>query len=235
MRFHGREDSVKSTNVARNRRMSTDSNSQLEPCRVAKWRLSFYSRPHARGLRALWPRAMSMAQVRQINDGPQPISLMVQHTNPGLACAPDKAHIEVPSSAGASTTCRVVRRVRTVRISGVSSPAFPPRSPTSASSSQFLSLSNHLFFLRVDHRFDVQVQLSLPADSPLPLLFFIRSPIRRAGFLSYVRSLRNTSTLSTACSFPNCQNEPLNLRSSFSLSTHEDASLCACRFPKLTN
>ena len=28
--FHGREDSVKSTNVARNRRMSTDSNSQLE-------------------------------------------------------------------------------------------------------------------------------------------------------------------------------------------------------------
>ena len=27
---HGREDSVKSTNVARNRRMSTDSNSQLE-------------------------------------------------------------------------------------------------------------------------------------------------------------------------------------------------------------
>ena len=28
--FHGREESVKSTNVARNRRMSTDSNSQLE-------------------------------------------------------------------------------------------------------------------------------------------------------------------------------------------------------------
>ncbi len=96
--FHGREESVKSTNVARNKRMSTDSSPQLEPRRMAKWRLSFCRRPHARGLRALWPRAMSTAQVRQINDGPQPISSKVQHTNPGLACSPDKAQIEVPGS-----------------------------------------------------------------------------------------------------------------------------------------
>ena len=71
--FHGREDSVKSTNVARNRRMSTDSNSQLER---ATWHngsavLFLLKSPRAHALlSAFWPRAMSMAQVRQINDGP---------------------------------------------------------------------------------------------------------------------------------------------------------------------
>ena len=40
-----------------------------------------------------------MAQDRQINDGPQLISLKVQHTNPGLAGAPDKAQIEVAGSS----------------------------------------------------------------------------------------------------------------------------------------
>ena len=39
-----------------------------------------------------------MAQDRQINDGPQLISLKVQHTNPGLACALDKAQIGMPGS-----------------------------------------------------------------------------------------------------------------------------------------
>ena len=35
---------------------------------------------------------------RNVDDGPQLISLKVQHTNPGLACSPDKAQIEVPGS-----------------------------------------------------------------------------------------------------------------------------------------
>ena len=35
---------------------------------------------------------------RNVDDGPQPISHTVQHTNPGLACSPDKAQIEVPGS-----------------------------------------------------------------------------------------------------------------------------------------
>ncbi len=102
---HGREDSVKNTNVARNRRMSTDPSSQLEPRRVAKWRLSFCRRPHARGLRALWPRAMSTAQVRQINDEPQPITLQgsAYKSRPGLFLrqGPNQG-------AGLRQTCRAV-------------------------------------------------------------------------------------------------------------------------------
>ena len=78
--------------------MSTDSNSQLE--RVA-WQgggaVLFLFRT-ARGLRALRPRTRPTAQDRQIKEGPQPISPKVQHTNPGLACAPDKAQIKVPGS-----------------------------------------------------------------------------------------------------------------------------------------
>ena len=98
VRFHGREDSVKSTNVARNKRMSTDSSPQLER---AAWQdggaVHFLFRT-ARGLRARRPRARPTAQHRQINDGPQLISPKVQHANPGLACSPDKAQIEVPGS-----------------------------------------------------------------------------------------------------------------------------------------
>ena len=46
------------------------------------------------------PRALIS---HSVDDEPQLISLMVQHTNPGLACSPDKAQVEVPSSAGGST------------------------------------------------------------------------------------------------------------------------------------
>ena len=66
--------------------------------RVARWRRRTLSFPH----RTRSPRALthvrSTAQDRQINDGPQPISPKVQHTNPGLAFSPDKAQIEVPGS-----------------------------------------------------------------------------------------------------------------------------------------
>ena len=42
------------------------------------------------------PRALTP---HKVDDGPQMISLKVQHTNPGLACSPDKAQIEVPGSS----------------------------------------------------------------------------------------------------------------------------------------
>ena len=47
------------------------------------------------------PRALTP---RKVDDRPQPTSLTVQHTNPGLARSPDKAQVEVPSSAGGSIT-----------------------------------------------------------------------------------------------------------------------------------
>ena len=96
--FHGREDSVKSTNVARNKRMSTDSSPQLERAAWQDGGAVLFLFRTARGLRTLRPRARPTAQDRQINDGPQPISPKVQHTNPGLACSLDKAQIEVPGS-----------------------------------------------------------------------------------------------------------------------------------------
>ena len=50
---------------------------------------------HSRSLKA--PRAQSPRALtsRRVEDGPQLISLTVQHTNPGLACPPDKAQVEV--------------------------------------------------------------------------------------------------------------------------------------------
>ena len=146
--------------------------------RVARWRRRTLSFSHH-----TWsPCALTP---RKVDDGHQLISLKVQHTNPGLACSPDKAQIEVPGSGK-----RIGKRVEplvsagTVRGSGVSSPAFPPRSPTSASSSQFLSLSNHLFFpfprsplkagCRLSHGSILDVQAgsaSLPADPTLPPSF----------------------------------------------------------------
>ena len=88
---HGREDSVKSTNVARNRQMSTDPSSSSNAPR-GEMELVLPLPPSHRtwSLRALTPR--------RFDDGPQLISLTVQHTNPGLACSPDKAQIEVPGS-----------------------------------------------------------------------------------------------------------------------------------------
>ena len=88
---HGREESVKKPNVARNKRMSTGSNSRSNVPRgemelVLPLPLSHRTRsPHA-----LTPR--------KVDDRPQPISLTVQQTNPGLACSQDKAQIEVLGS-----------------------------------------------------------------------------------------------------------------------------------------
>ena len=51
--FHGREESVKGTNVARDKPMCTDSSTQAQTRRVARWRSSSFCRTaHARGLRA---------------------------------------------------------------------------------------------------------------------------------------------------------------------------------------
>ena len=60
-------------------------------CRVAQWRRRTLApfAPHAVSACALTPR--------KVDDGPQLISLTVQHTNPGLAHSPDKAQIEVSS------------------------------------------------------------------------------------------------------------------------------------------
>ena len=59
--------------------------------RVARWRRRILSFPH----RTRSPHALTL---RKVDDGPQLIPLKVQHTNPGLACALDKAQIEVPGS-----------------------------------------------------------------------------------------------------------------------------------------
>ena len=88
---HGREDSVKSTNVARNRRMSTDSNSRSN-VPLGKMELVL---PFPLSHRTRSPRALTS---RRVDDGPQLISLTVQHTNPGLACPPDKVQVEVLGS-----------------------------------------------------------------------------------------------------------------------------------------
>ena len=137
----------KSTNVACNKRMSTDSNSQLEPRHLAKWRLSFCRRPHARGLRALWPRTMSTAQVRQINNGPQPISLQgsAYKSRPGPFTrqgpnrgAEPRRRIDNVSSREVNKDRQRLRRLLSCL------PALKPdfRSVLSGP----LSLSNHLFF-----------------------------------------------------------------------------------------
>ena len=91
VRFHGREDSVKSTNGARNRRMSTDPSSSSNAPRGEMELVLLLPPSH----RTRSPRALTL---RKVDDGPQLLSLTVQHTNPGLARSPDKAQIEVPGS-----------------------------------------------------------------------------------------------------------------------------------------
>ena len=99
--FHGREESVKSTNVARNKPMSTDSSPKLEH---AAWRnggvvLLLPAAPaHAASARS--NPARSTAPDRQVDDGFQQISHTVQHTSPGLACSPDKAKSGCRAPAG---------------------------------------------------------------------------------------------------------------------------------------
>ena len=88
--FHGREESVKSTNVARDKPMSTDSSPKLEqavwpngahPCAAA---LTHAASAHS-------DPARSTAPEQKIDGGFQLVSHEVQHTSPGLACSPDKA------------------------------------------------------------------------------------------------------------------------------------------------
>ena len=122
--------------------------------RVARWR---HRTLPSQGSACARP-PQRVPALRNVDDGPQPIPLKVQHTNPGLACSPDKAQIEVPGSGK-----RIGKRVEpfvsagTVRGSGVSSPAFPPRSTTSQLRPLSFSLCRITFsFLGVDRRFDVQ-------------------------------------------------------------------------------
>ena len=72
--------------------MSTDSSSSSNAPR-GEMELILILPPshHTRSLRALTPR--------KVDNGPQLISLTVQHTNPGLARSPDKDQIEVPGSS----------------------------------------------------------------------------------------------------------------------------------------
>ena len=91
----------RSTNVARNQRVSTGSSSSSNALRGKNGGavLFLLKSPRAHALLSAFPpRAMSTMRDRQIHDGPQPISLEVQRTNPGLACPPDKVQVEVLGS-----------------------------------------------------------------------------------------------------------------------------------------
>ena len=88
--FPGREESVKSTNVARDKPMSTDSSPKLEhaawqngarPCVAA---LTHAASAHS-------DPARSTAPEQKIGGGFQLVSPKVQYTSPGLACSADKA------------------------------------------------------------------------------------------------------------------------------------------------
>ena len=150
----------KSTNIACNKRMSTDSSFQLERAAWKNGGAVLFLFRTARGLRALRFRARPTAQDHEINNGPQPISLKVQHTNPGLACAPDKAQIGVPGSGkriGNMSSHEVSKDRQRLRRFLSCLPASKPDFSTPCS--QFLSLQNHLFFpflrspLKADCRF----------------------------------------------------------------------------------
>ena len=82
--FHGREESVKSTNVARDKPMSTDSSPKLEH---AAWQNG--ARPCVAALThtasARSDPARSTAPERNIDGGFQLVSPKVQYTSPGLA------------------------------------------------------------------------------------------------------------------------------------------------------
>ena len=117
--FHGREESVKSTNVARNKRMSTDLSTQARARRLAKWRSPSFVAPPTHAAFALSDPARSTAPDRQVDNGFQLVSHKVQHTSPGLACSPDKAKSRCRAPAGwvhgIPRRRRAVRSVGTVR------------------------------------------------------------------------------------------------------------------------
>ena len=86
-----------------NKRVSTDSNSRSNVPRGKKWRAVLLLRsPRAHVLLStFWLRATSTMRDRR--------SLSrVQHTNPGLACPPDKAQVEVRVPQADRQTCRAV-------------------------------------------------------------------------------------------------------------------------------
>ena len=108
--------SVKGTNAARDKPMSTDSSAQAQTRRVAKWRRHppFVAPPmHAASVRSAPVR--STAQERKIRGVLQLAFHKVQHTNPGVACTPDQAKSGCWAPQADRQTCRAVPGAKTVR------------------------------------------------------------------------------------------------------------------------
>ena len=84
----------KSTNVTRNKQAGVHGfELPARTCRVARMAAQYSC--SLKAPRVWSPRALTSYRVE---DGPQLISLTVQHTNPGLACPPDKVQVEVLGS-----------------------------------------------------------------------------------------------------------------------------------------
>ena len=140
---HGREESVQKARMSlvTNKRVSTGSNSRSNVPRGKKWRRST---PVASLVTTCAGSPQRVLAPRNVDDARPPISLQgsAHKSRPGLSSRQGP-------SRGPSSTGLIDKRVAplmsagTVRRSGVSSPAFLPRSPTPASSSQFLSRTNH--------------------------------------------------------------------------------------------
>ena len=157
--FHGREKSVKSTNVARNKRMSTDSSSQLESRRMAKMALVLLllQTPRSRSPRALTPRNVDGTRPSDQRWASADLSQGPAHkSRPGLFTRQGPNRGAVLRQADRQT-CRAMSSARTVRGSVISSLAFPPRSPTS----ELRPLS--FFLCRITFSFLFHARLSKPA------------------------------------------------------------------------
>ena len=133
---HGREEASRSTNVARNKRVSTGSNSQLE--RAARQEMAAqYSCSFCHHVRTFSSARSGSVQRRRCETA---------DLSPGFSTQiPAWPVLQTrPKSRLTASGQRIGKRdaplvsAGTVRHSGVSSPAFPPRSLTTASSSQFL-------------------------------------------------------------------------------------------------
>ena len=141
---HGREESVQKARMSlvTNKRVSTGSNSQLERAVRQDGGAVLLPLKSPRAhilLSAFRLRATATMQYRR--------SLCrVQHTNPGLACPPDKAQIEVLSSPGGSTN--VSRRwCQQGPSDAPASPLLPSRLPLRPLSSSVHAASRtQLFF-----------------------------------------------------------------------------------------
>ena len=88
---HGREESVKGTNAAHDKPMSTDLSAQAQTRRVEKWRHRPFVTPPTHAASAHSAPVRSTAQERKVHGVLQLAFHKVQHTNPGLACSPDQA------------------------------------------------------------------------------------------------------------------------------------------------